>query len=115
MAQRGGSVESHLRFGRTVYSPLIAQGEADFLIPFHADEEARLRPFLSAKGANLFDRLQEAQGLEDKRFMNTFLLGVLAGRLDLAPEHWHQAMRTVYRGRRLEENVLYFERGRSRA
>jgi len=35
MAQRGGSVESHLRFGKKVYSPLIPAGSADFLVCFH--------------------------------------------------------------------------------
>lgn len=31
MAQRGGSVSSHLRFGQKVFSPLIPDGEVDFL------------------------------------------------------------------------------------
>ena len=32
IAQRGGSVHSHVRFGEVVYSPLIKPGEADVLI-----------------------------------------------------------------------------------
>jgi len=32
IAQRGGSVHSHVRFGDVVYSPLIKPGEADVLI-----------------------------------------------------------------------------------
>ena len=31
MAQRGGSVESHLRFGKKVFSPLIPKGRVDVL------------------------------------------------------------------------------------
>ena len=38
MSQRGGSVESHLRFGSEVYSPLIPEGSADFLVSFFKDE-----------------------------------------------------------------------------
>jgi indolepyruvate ferredoxin oxidoreductase beta subunit len=32
MAQRGGSVTSTVRWGDKVYSPLISQGEADYLL-----------------------------------------------------------------------------------
>ncbi len=32
MAQRGGSVTSHVRFGEEVYSPLIHKGRADFMV-----------------------------------------------------------------------------------
>ena len=41
MAQRGGDVTTHFRFGRKVYSPLIAYGEADFLISFELLEALR--------------------------------------------------------------------------
>jgi len=50
MAQRGGSVESHLRFGKRVYSPLIVAGGADFLVCFHRDEQPRLKAFLKKGG-----------------------------------------------------------------
>ena len=32
LSQRGGSVETHVRFGKKVYSPLISDGEADLII-----------------------------------------------------------------------------------
>jgi indolepyruvate ferredoxin oxidoreductase beta subunit len=41
MAQRGGDVTTHFRFGKKVYSPLIAYGEADFLISFELLEALR--------------------------------------------------------------------------
>jgi len=48
MAQRGGSVTSHVRWGNKVYSPLIGQGEADFFLAFEKLEALRhveiLRP-----------------------------------------------------------------------
>jgi indolepyruvate ferredoxin oxidoreductase beta subunit len=31
MAQRGGAVSSHIRYGKKVYSPIIKMGEADYL------------------------------------------------------------------------------------
>jgi indolepyruvate ferredoxin oxidoreductase, beta subunit len=50
MAQRGGSVSSHVRFGKTVYSPIIREGEADVLLSFEQIETLRYFPFLSEKG-----------------------------------------------------------------
>ena len=48
MAQRGGVVSSHLRFGPKVLSPQIAPGEADILLGFEPAEGMRwahmLRP-----------------------------------------------------------------------
>ncbi len=111
MAQRGGSVESHLRFGEEVFSPLIPDGGADFLIPFHAEEENRLAHFLKPGGQNLIASLADASKLEDRKFVNTYLLGVLSARMELAREHWVEALKIVYRGRRIEENIRYFELG----
>jgi len=41
MAQRGGSVVSHVRFGEEVHSPVITAGEADLLISFEKMEALR--------------------------------------------------------------------------
>jgi len=41
MAQRGGSVTSHVRFGRKVFSPIIKQGDADILLAFERLEGLR--------------------------------------------------------------------------
>jgi len=41
MAQRGGDVTTHFRYGAKVYSPLIKLGEVDFLLAFELLEAAR--------------------------------------------------------------------------
>lgn len=41
MSQRGGSVVTYVRFGDKVYSPVVAEGEADFIISFEKLEGAR--------------------------------------------------------------------------
>lgn len=46
MAQRGGVVTSHLRFGPRVLSPQIVAGEADLLVGFEAAEALRWANFL---------------------------------------------------------------------
>jgi indolepyruvate ferredoxin oxidoreductase beta subunit len=50
MAQRGGSVSSHVRFGKTVSSPIIRMGEADVLMSFEQIETLRYFPYLSQNG-----------------------------------------------------------------
>ena len=50
MAQRGGSVVSHVRIGSDVFSPLVPQGQADILIAFEAAEAVRNIDFLKADG-----------------------------------------------------------------
>ncbi len=46
MAKRGGTVFSHVRFGGTVYSPTIPQGEADVLVALEWAEGLRWLPWL---------------------------------------------------------------------
>ena len=50
MAQRGGSVVSHVRIGEGAYSPLIPHGTADVLIGFEPAEAVRALPYLKAGG-----------------------------------------------------------------
>ena len=54
MAQRGGSVVSHVRMGdegEAVHSPLLAHGSADLIIAFEPAEAARVLPYLAPTGA----------------------------------------------------------------
>lgn len=41
MAQRGGDVTTHFRFGKKVFSPLIKQGDVDYLVSFELLEALR--------------------------------------------------------------------------
>ncbi len=50
MAQRGGSVVSHIRIAASVSSPLIREGEADILIAFEKLEAARWGYYLGHGG-----------------------------------------------------------------
>ena len=50
MAQRGGSVFSHVRIGAGAHSPLIGRGRADAIVAFEPAEAARQLPFLRAHG-----------------------------------------------------------------
>lgn len=53
MAQRGGSVTSHVRMGSNgeeVHAPLLTKGSADLVIAFEPGEAARVVPYLAPNG-----------------------------------------------------------------
>ena len=58
MAQRGGSVVSHLRFGAEVFSPLISRGAADYLVSFERLETLRYLDFLHGGSVVLVNNQQ---------------------------------------------------------
>jgi len=55
MAQRGGSVTSHVRFGRKVYSPIIKQGDVDILFSFEQLEGLRWLNYVKPDGVILLN------------------------------------------------------------
>jgi indolepyruvate ferredoxin oxidoreductase beta subunit len=60
MAQRGGSVVSHVRLGPQVYSSLIKPGEADVVLAFEKLEGLRWLPYLAPSGAVVVNRQEIA-------------------------------------------------------
>lgn len=50
MAQKGGSVVSHVRIGENLYSPMIGKAEADMIIAFEPAEAVRMLPYLKKNG-----------------------------------------------------------------
>lgn len=58
MAQRGGSVVTHVRFGDKVYSPIISEGGADVILAFEKLESYRYRHFLAAGGLMLVNDME---------------------------------------------------------
>lgn len=50
MAQRGGSVTSHIRIGEEAFSPLIPKGKADVMIAFEPAEAVRNLDYLKTDG-----------------------------------------------------------------
>lgn len=58
MAQRGGSVVSHVRYGREVFSPVIEEQCADFLLAFEKMEALRWLHFLKPGGTAIVNKLE---------------------------------------------------------
>jgi len=55
MAQRGGSVTTHVRFGAKVFSPLIKEGEADIFLAFEELEALRYLHYLKPEATILLN------------------------------------------------------------
>jgi len=71
MAQRGGSVVSHVRFGPKVFSPLVEQGTGHLLLSFEKSETLRWTGFLNPAEGVIVMNTQEiipvtvSQGLSE--------------------------------------------------
>ena len=50
MAQKGGSVFSHLRMGDGIETPMVGKNSADVIIGFEPAEAVRMLPFLAENG-----------------------------------------------------------------
>lgn len=56
MSQRGGTVNTQLRYGEKVYAPNIGDGEADLIVAFEKVEALRALNYLKKGGRILMDR-----------------------------------------------------------
>ncbi len=54
VSQRGGSVETHVRFGPKVYSPVVTPGEADAVIALEKLEALRFAHFVNPETGVIF-------------------------------------------------------------
>ena len=140
MSQRGGSVVTYIKYGDQVFSPIIEQGEADFLLSFEQLEAARWLPHLKKDGtmilstqkigaaqypenivsklrqtgANLVavDALNLAQQAGSPKATNTVLIGILSTMMPFAKENWEAAIRELVPQKFLDLNLKAFELGR---
>lgn len=69
MAQRGGSVVGHIRFGSKVYSSTIPLGHADIMVALEEMESVRYLPFLKPSGFIILNRKKiTPAGSEEKNY-----------------------------------------------
>ena len=113
MAQRGGSVESYVRFGPCVLSPLPPEGQADILVCLYESEYPRLKSELKKGGVDLFSYLSRAHQAvgPHKIFLNTYMLGVVSSFLQIKAESWEKAINDTFK-REQTQNIKYFYQGR---
>lgn len=115
MSQRGGSVTSDVRFGRDVLSPMIPDGEVDFLVVVAPGELDAHRPNLRPGGAILSAAAFDPHALPSRHSLNVALLGALSRHLDLPAALWTETLRAVFPERAHADNLRAFDLGRQRA
>jgi indolepyruvate ferredoxin oxidoreductase beta subunit len=113
MSQRGGSVTSDVRFGREVFSPMVPEGEADFLISLASSEIAVNRAVLGPAGIAIGPDAVDESKLTNKKSLNVALLGALARHLDLPEESWRAAILASLPEKLHEANLHAFAVGKS--
>jgi indolepyruvate ferredoxin oxidoreductase beta subunit len=112
MSQRGGSVTSDVRFGSQVFSPMVPEREADYLVVLAADQVEVHRAALRPGGVLIEPSMIDAAKLGNKKSLNVALLGVLSRYLDFPAEAWREAIASRFPERLREANLQAFELGR---
>lgn len=123
MSQRGGSVTSDVRFGENVLSPMVPDGEADYLVVLDDTQVDVNRHYLRDGGVLIAPDVfyDEDAGIEDvddlehdednpvtRRNLNVAILGVLNRHLGFGEDHMLGAIRANLPERHHEANIEAF-------
>ena len=109
MSQRGGSVSSDVRFGTKVWSPMIPEGQADFLVSLAEDQVEVCRHLLKPGVIVLSPSM--LGDYDPGRSMNIAMLGALNAHLKLSDEIWNQLLAETFSGELLPVNQEAFRKG----
>jgi len=141
MAQRGGSVISHVRFGEEVHSPLIRKGKADFLVALEELEGLRNVFYLKPDGRIILNRkkvvppsanpdiapypedteslmksmgfsVDSANALGNAKVENIIVMGILSRHLSFPLSIWEKVIPSSVPSKTVEINLAAFRKGR---
>jgi indolepyruvate ferredoxin oxidoreductase beta subunit len=113
MSQRGGSVSSDVRFGERVFSPMVPEGGADFLVVIAADQIPVNAASLREGGILVEPSQIDESSLQNKKGINVALLGVLSRHLPFSIEAWTGALKRNLPEKLHEANLAAFALGRT--
>lgn len=125
MSQRGGSVNSDVRFGKKVYSPMVPDGEADFVMVLHPTQVENNKHQLAPHGVlltvnALLGGTDDLAALDanadspiDQRNYNVALLGQLSTRLPFSDDLWESAIRNNLAPAHHAGNIAVFHYGKT--
>ena len=113
MSQRGGSVSSDVRFGERVFSPMVSDGEADFLVVIAPDQIAVNNAVLRPGGLLIEPSQIDEALLSNKKSINVALLGILSRHLQFPVESWTAALQRTLPEKLYEANLQSFILGRN--
>jgi len=112
MSQRGGSVSSDVRFGEHVFSPMVPEGKADFLLVIAPDQISVNQAALVQGGILIEPSQIDESTLPNKKSINVALLGVLSCHLQFSVEAWTAAIERNLPKKLHEVNLQAFSIGR---
>ena len=108
MSQRGGSVRTDVRFGLNVYSPMVPDGSAHFLLVFTADQVENNRYVLAPSGVLISPADIALEQLTNRKCANVALLGVLSRHLAFSEPLWREALAANLHEHLLPANLQAF-------
>ena len=111
MSQRGGSVSSEVRYGSSVASPMIPEGESDYLVVLENSQLEINRHKLRDGGILITPDDVPLDNLTTPKALNTMLLGALAAHLGLDPELWIRELKAFLPEKLHALNVEMFQLG----
>ncbi len=115
MSQRGGSVNSDVRFGSNVLSPMIPSGRADFLVVLDGDQVDVNRHMLREGGVLIDPDKIDVNALANRRSLNVAMLGILSNHLQIDLEIWLDSIKANLPEKLHDTNIEAFKTGRNAA
>ncbi len=112
MSQRGGSVSSEVRFGRQVFSPMVPDGESDYLVVLDETQVEVNRWKLREGGVLISPADAPMDKLANKKAVNILLLGVLSRHFDFPEEKWLEHIHRHLPAKLHADNDAAFRLGR---
>ena len=109
MSQRGGSVSGDVRFGKKVYSPMIPEGEADYLVVLSEDQVEVCKNMINENTVILTPAI--LGDFDPGKSLNVAMLGALNAGLKLDKEIWFGLLKEHFKGELADVNIAAFERG----
>jgi indolepyruvate ferredoxin oxidoreductase beta subunit len=113
MSQRGGSVQSDVRFGAEVHSPMIPEGACDFLVVLEASQVLVARDGLRPGGVLLSPADIATAKLPTAKALNVALLGRLSRHFDFPEDAWRESLRAHFAEKLHAANDKAFNLGRT--
>ena len=115
MSQRGGSVNTDIRYGDQVLSPMVHDGAADILIVMEPTQIENNRYRLKPDGLLLTSDCLGAFEHGSARTAAVAMLGVLSASLELDAAAWYDAIRAALPEQHHAANLAAFDAGRAYA
>ncbi len=113
MSQRGGSISSDVRFGKKVNSPMIPEGEVNFLLSLEPEWSDTHIVSLAKDGIRISPDDFDVSKLKSAKAVNVAALGVLSKHLDIPEERWLETLKKFFPQKLHEANEEAFKIGRN--